>query len=247
MDTWATSLRQKEWAFGPGGQPPDGESDVADTQHPGLHATKGKRKIAGVEQQPGRAAKPKSIKQFEGSHPRSPLQETVSNALPERLALAKSKSIKTRPESGARERPQLDGSGAKNREKSVADTGHTEPQGRDETKSLKQRGKKQPQHEPPPRGGQTGGIVTNTKKRRSQGIAKTASGKKSKGKGLRPQLTGSGGRNHADSGGGWPIEPPVGRVANGIPDRVDRLKALGNSLVPQVVEQLGLAIIKASQ
>ena len=32
----------------------------------------------------------------------------------------------------------------------------------------------------------------------------------------------------------WTIEPDVGRVAHGVPNRVDRLKALGNSLVPQI-------------
>lgn len=31
----------------------------------------------------------------------------------------------------------------------------------------------------------------------------------------------------------WPAEPDVGRVAHGIPSRVDRLKCLGNSVVPQ--------------
>lgn len=31
----------------------------------------------------------------------------------------------------------------------------------------------------------------------------------------------------------WAVEPDVGRVAHGIPDRVDRLKALGNAVVPQ--------------
>jgi len=34
---------------------------------------------------------------------------------------------------------------------------------------------------------------------------------------------------------GWLIEPDVGRVAHGIPSRVDRLKSLGNAIVPQVV------------
>jgi DNA (cytosine-5)-methyltransferase 1 len=34
----------------------------------------------------------------------------------------------------------------------------------------------------------------------------------------------------------WEIEPDVGRVVNGIPDRVDRLTALGNAVVPQVAE-----------
>lgn len=33
--------------------------------------------------------------------------------------------------------------------------------------------------------------------------------------------------------GWWPAEPNVGRVANGIPSRVDRLKCLGNAVVPQ--------------
>lgn len=32
----------------------------------------------------------------------------------------------------------------------------------------------------------------------------------------------------------WPVEPSVGRVAYGIPNRVDRLKGLGNAIVPQV-------------
>lgn len=33
--------------------------------------------------------------------------------------------------------------------------------------------------------------------------------------------------------GWWPAEPNVGRVANGVPYRVDRLKCLGNAVVPQ--------------
>lgn len=31
----------------------------------------------------------------------------------------------------------------------------------------------------------------------------------------------------------WRVEPPLGRVASGIPRRVDRLRALGNAVVPQ--------------
>ena len=31
----------------------------------------------------------------------------------------------------------------------------------------------------------------------------------------------------------WPDEPNVGRVAHGIPNRVDRIKCLGNAVVPQ--------------
>ena len=40
----------------------------------------------------------------------------------------------------------------------------------------------------------------------------------------------------------WLPEPPVGRVANGIPGRVDRLRGLGNAIVPQVAMQIGLTI-----
>jgi DNA (cytosine-5)-methyltransferase 1 len=36
----------------------------------------------------------------------------------------------------------------------------------------------------------------------------------------------------------WPTEPSVGRVAHGIPNRVDRIKGLGNAIVPQVAEEI---------
>jgi DNA (cytosine-5)-methyltransferase 1 len=42
----------------------------------------------------------------------------------------------------------------------------------------------------------------------------------------------------------WAVEPDVGRVAHGIPNRVDRLKQLGNAVIPQVVEQIGRAIMQ---
>ena len=40
----------------------------------------------------------------------------------------------------------------------------------------------------------------------------------------------------------WEFEPNVGRVANGIPKRVDRLRGLGNAIVPQIAMQIGLTI-----
>lgn len=40
----------------------------------------------------------------------------------------------------------------------------------------------------------------------------------------------------------WPVEPNVGRVAHGIPKRVDRIKALGNAIVPQVAYEIFKAI-----
>ena len=44
--------------------------------------------------------------------------------------------------------------------------------------------------------------------------------------------------------GWWDFEPNVGRVAHGLPGRVHRLKGLGNSIVPQIVEEIGKALIK---
>jgi DNA (cytosine-5)-methyltransferase 1 len=44
--------------------------------------------------------------------------------------------------------------------------------------------------------------------------------------------------------GQWDVEPDVGRVAHGVPARVDRLKALGNTVVPQIAEIIGRAIMK---
>ena len=42
----------------------------------------------------------------------------------------------------------------------------------------------------------------------------------------------------------WDFEPNVGRVAHGVRGRVHRLKGLGNSIVPQIVEEIGKALIK---
>lgn len=42
----------------------------------------------------------------------------------------------------------------------------------------------------------------------------------------------------------WQPEPNVGRVADGVPSRVDRLKGLGNAIVPQIAEALGRMILE---
>lgn len=52
----------------------------------------------------------------------------------------------------------------------------------------------------------------------------------------------------SSSGGGhWAAEPDVGRVAYGVPNRVDRLRALGNAVVPQVAEHVGRLIMEAER
>ena len=45
-------------------------------------------------------------------------------------------------------------------------------------------------------------------------------------------------RSRARQRSWWNSEPNVGRVANGIPNRVDRLRGLGNAVCPQVVYEI---------
>jgi len=42
----------------------------------------------------------------------------------------------------------------------------------------------------------------------------------------------------------WAVEPDVGRVAHGVPSRVDRLRGLGNAVVPQIGEYIGKEILR---
>jgi DNA (cytosine-5)-methyltransferase 1 len=59
---------------------------------------------------------------------------------------------------------------------------------------------------------------------------------------FRPPAVERSGRRGSRIGWPWAVEPDVGRVAYGIPRRVDRLRALGNAVVPQVAEHLGQLI-----
>jgi len=43
-------------------------------------------------------------------------------------------------------------------------------------------------------------------------------------------------------GATWAVEPDVGRVAHGVPKRVDRLKQLGNAVVPQIPYLIGMSL-----
>ena len=45
----------------------------------------------------------------------------------------------------------------------------------------------------------------------------------------------------------WLSEPNVGRVADGVPNRSHRLKALGNAVVPPLVAEIGRIVIKFDQ
>jgi DNA (cytosine-5)-methyltransferase 1 len=51
----------------------------------------------------------------------------------------------------------------------------------------------------------------------------------------------------ADATAEWVCEPPVGRLADGVPCRVDRLRGLGNAVVPQIAEWIAHRITAAEQ
>lgn len=48
-------------------------------------------------------------------------------------------------------------------------------------------------------------------------------------------------------GAGWPAEPDVDRVAYRVPSGVDRRRALGNAVVPQVSQLIGELVMAAAQ
>lgn len=60
---------------------------------------------------------------------------------------------------------------------------------------------------------------------------------------LRPGPIQSGGAGRGLSAGRWQAEPNVGRVAARVPARVDRLRGLGNAVVPQVAEVVGRVLL----
>ena len=51
----------------------------------------------------------------------------------------------------------------------------------------------------------------------------------------------------AASSSWWESEPGMGRVADGFPGRVDRLRGLGNAVVPQVAQWIGERLMEATR
>ena len=49
------------------------------------------------------------------------------------------------------------------------------------------------------------------------------------------------------SGGDWPPESTLPRMAHGVPHRVDRVKTLGNSVVPRLVEVIGKIVVSLDE
>ena len=73
------------------------------------------------------------------------------------------------------------------------------------------------------------------------GIERKRSGAKRSGQGRSEEASG-GYRSSRAATSYWETEPQVGRLVDGLPDRVPRLRALGNSIIPQIAEEIGYAI-----
>lgn len=69
-------------------------------------------------------------------------------------------------------------------------------------------------------------------------VAEKTSGRPSSADGAITERSANGGRQSHP----WHSEPGVGRVADGVPNRMDRLRALGNAVVPQIPEIIGRII-----
>lgn len=60
---------------------------------------------------------------------------------------------------------------------------------------------------------------------------------------LQPQRGKRDQRGRISNGGGWEVEPDVGRVADGVAFRVDRLRTIGNGQVPQCAAEAWLRLL----
>ena len=156
-----------------------------------------------------------------------------------RQTLGSTKSLGEHRSSGDRESNQNSGraQGARVDEQSrKEDVGHSEKLQRDGGSVYRKHSKKD--------NGESGGTgrpisdVADTLHKRLQGGEETRN-PESGGKGREKLPARCGQRSQP---GNWRPEPPVGRVANGVPRRVDRLKQLGNAVVPQIPEMIGRAI-----
>ena len=118
-----------------------------------------------------------------------------------------------------------------------ADVAHSEKLQRDGGGEHSQQSKRQI-----PESGISGGsiIVADTMHKRLQGREET--GNPEGGGEERKEFTT--GCSERSEPGNWLPEPAVGRVANGVPRRVDRLKQLGNAVVPQIPEVIGRFIME---
>jgi DNA (cytosine-5)-methyltransferase 1 len=87
------------------------------------------------------------------------------------------------------------------------------------------------------------GHGTDRKTQPTDKLADTDSG----GRPGRPGIFRAGRRGQPADSGWWATEPDVGRVAHGVPKRVDRLRGLGNAVVPQVSEYVGRLVMASEE
>ena len=89
--------------------------------------------------------------------------------------------------------------------------------------------------------GDGGGVVADTDETGCEQQRRSKSAQEEQ-----PSLEHGGSLSDAASGGRpevwWKVEPPVGRVVDGLPNRVPQLCALGNSIIPQIAQEIGEAI-----
>jgi DNA (cytosine-5)-methyltransferase 1 len=80
----------------------------------------------------------------------------------------------------------------------------------------------------------------------SKAVSNTINDGHNRAQGNAPESSGNESNNGLfERGNTWIPEPGLGRVAHGVPGRVDRLRSLGNAVVPQVIEVIGRAIQRA--
>ncbi|MDA9091502.1 hypothetical protein N9J84_05280 [Porticoccaceae bacterium] len=61
------------------------------------------------------------------------------------------------------------------------------------------------------------------------------------------QMSGSSGKEGRTGVLGWTTEPLLGRVVDGCPDRVDRIRLLGNGVVPQTAAKAWITLTPPTQ
>ena len=92
-------------------------------------------------------------------------------------------------------------------------------------------------------GGEEGGVVANATDAGLQG-REIAGDVEGEGSHTDQQFAGFG---YASGRTEWTSEPAVGRMAHGVPNRVDRIKALGNAVVPQLIQIIGELVLAADK
>lgn len=119
-----------------------------------------------------------------------------------------------------------------------AEVGGASPALADPARLQPRRKKQRPERERVGAGGELVALSDASRHGRDQGLANAG------GRGC-----GGGAEQGPRPWGGcwWQSEPNVGRVAHGVPARVDRLHGLGNAVVPAIPEILGRAVLAAIQ